>query len=175
MVFLDKNDYFSFVIITSYAICFYFIASEFFDHILFNALFLAAGGLVGYLVAKESFYKSKIVKIILIFIAILVLVLVAAFSSESSNQEKLTEIVSTGIWVTDDDDVVIKMRFTGNDSVYVSMSPDFDEVGYLAKIKDSRLVLERHGIKKFDWEIEISESSFLLLSNSEMLEFQKVE
>jgi hypothetical protein len=170
MNFLSQKDKISFIVIISYGIVGYLISRAFSTSLLFSSITFLVCVVFGFFVAKylfaTSLYKKIFIGVVFPFIFLLIVLIGLKYGSP---QDQLI-----GSWSTEDDDEVqIVMNFVSNDSVYMSMSPYFEEVGYKYTVADKYLTLKRVD-ETLKWHlIEVSNQQFVLGKEDDRLIFYK--
>lgn len=173
MKFLDNRDYISYATIAFCAVVFGLLGGDLFSGSLMPAFFGGIGALVGYGLSLVLFNKSTILRLLPFLLVSILLVIVLSITGNSNDMPEQFK----GEWQTNDDDgLTIKMRFSTEDSVYLSMSPEYEEVGYIPEYHPEKkvLTLKRNGNAKFSWEVgDLKDESFILKQGNETLQFYR--
>lgn len=176
--FLDKKDYYSYSLITIVVLTFYFSSKELTDSAIVGAAGAFLGAMIGVYIVYRVVHLSNKIKLLLnlafgvVFVLCILLVTNLKALSPVSDEKHYFQ----GIWETSSTDgYSIKMRF--NDQMaFMSVSPDYNEVGYYYTILNDSLILEKDNEVKFKLLIEDQESDyFQVLDQSGRLRFYKTK
>jgi hypothetical protein len=169
MAYLGRNDYLGYIIIAGYGMCTYFILK--FLEVNFIWMFFATmfASLTAIFIAKFVYNKSIFLKWLFIIVPFIVLITTAIIGGRTYSNTDLT-----GIWLSDaNDGLLVKMRIVNNDSLYLSLSPEFKEVGYKRILKNDTLFLGRYGEIKLRWHIRLNSNNLTLSNQSGELTFKQ--
>ena len=165
-----KKDYWSYLIITVVFITILFSVNTISKNVLLTIVGGGIGAVLGFIVAKSIVSKSTRIKSF-VFSGLVLLMIASAFIVTHVDG---TSYDLTGTWETDNTgDYSIRLRFN-NRSVYLSTSPEFEEVEYQYTIDRDSLVLFKNNEVKFRWYLkEQSSSSLEVTSYDDELRFLK--
>ncbi|MDH5609394.1 MAG: hypothetical protein OEY56_07940 [Cyclobacteriaceae bacterium] len=91
------------------------------------------------------------------------------------NSIAVDDLRLNGIWKTDDtDDLIIKFRIQ-DDLVFLSMSPDFEEIEYSFELKNQSISLFEGNEMKFSWDLVVlSFSEIELMDGEETMKLTRI-
>jgi len=160
MAYLDKDDYFGYITIAGYGMCTYFILRFFEASLIWVLCGTMLVSVTSMLIGRHLYNKPIVLKLLSILAPFIILISTLSVGSQANSSKELT-----GVWLSDGSDgLVVKMRASNSDSLYLSMSPDFEEVGYMPILKNDTLCLIRNGEVKLKWYLKLNDNDLTLRS-----------
>lgn len=168
MSYLSERDKLSYLVIITYGVVGYFIPKAVGANWFFSVITLVLIVVVGFYIAKWLYKKPNNFRLVFGVLIPIIALLIVLFGARSKGIENKL----LGLWSTNDqDDVQIVMSFVSADSVYMSMSPYYEEVGYKYKLEDNYLNLQRKD-EDLRWYLsEVSLKQFVLRKGKDSLIF----
>lgn len=166
----DKKDYWSYLILTVVFITVLFSFKTIFQNAFLTSIGGVIGSVLGFLLAKRTASKSHRIKLSIFSGLVLIMIAIAFIVTHIDP----ASYALTGTWETDySGDYSIRLRFD-NRSVYLSTSPEYEEVEYQYTRDRDSLVLYKDGEVKFRWSVnEQSSNSLVITSDDDELRFLK--
>lgn len=170
MSFLGKNDTQSFYVIMYYGVFGYLLSREITEPWIFSFGLMLICVVLGYYLAKWLHFKFSTLNRIAIYAFPVVLAVLFYFGANALSRP----IDFHGSWTTNSlDDIEISLHFASDDSVFMSMSPFHEKVGYRYLHVDGFLVFERNE-EVLKWRVyKFTQQYFVLEKQNDQLIFYR--